>query len=68
MGFGLGTGMAAAFFEMTLRKIATRGIILMWHGASRSQAAVILFVVIIASLLEYPARHRFRGVQQLFRG
>src|SRR5258708_4506848 len=27
MGFGMGTGMAAAFFEMTLRKIATRGII-----------------------------------------
>ena len=31
MGFGLGTGMAAAFFEATLRKIATRGIILMWR-------------------------------------
>src|SRR5262249_36732252 len=34
MGFGLGTGMAAAFFEATLRKIATRGIILMWQSVA----------------------------------
>src|SRR5258708_16649922 len=29
MGFGIGTGMAAAFFEMTLQKISTRVIIFM---------------------------------------
>jgi putative ABC transport system permease protein len=50
MGFGMGTGMAAAFFEMTLRKIATRGIILMWQSVALT-GACILFVVIIASLL-----------------
>jgi len=50
MGFGLGTGMAAAFFEMTLQKIATRGIILMWQSVAIT-GGCILFVVIIASLL-----------------
>src|SRR6266404_393365 len=50
MGFGIGTGMAAAFFEMTLRKIATRGIILMWQSVALT-GGCILFVVIIASLL-----------------
>src|SRR2546427_11557384 len=50
MGFGMGTGMAAAFFELTLRKIATRGIILMWQSVALT-GGCILFVVIIASLL-----------------
>src|SRR5229473_2552755 len=50
MGFGIGTGMAAAFFEMTLQKIATRGIILMWQSIALT-GGCILFVVIIASLL-----------------
>src|SRR5258706_10381761 len=50
MGFGLGTGMAAAFFEATLRKIATRGIILMWQSIALT-GGCIFFVVIIASLL-----------------
>ena len=50
MGFGIGTGMAAAFFEMTLQKIATRGIILMWQSVALT-GGCILFVVILASLL-----------------
>jgi len=50
MGFGIGTGMAAAFFEMTLQKIATRGIILMWQSVALT-GGCILCVVIIASLL-----------------
>jgi putative ABC transport system permease protein len=50
MGFGIGTGMAAAFFEATLQKIATRGIILMWQSVALT-GGCILFVVIIASLL-----------------
>src|SRR5258706_232110 len=50
MGFGMGTGRAAAFFEMTLQKIATRGIILMWQSVALT-GGCILFVVIIASLL-----------------
>ena len=31
LGFALGTGMAATFFEITLHKLATRGIVLMWQ-------------------------------------
>ena len=50
MGFGVGTGMAAAFFEMTLRKIATRGIVLMWQNVVLTGCCILL-VVIIASLL-----------------
>jgi putative ABC transport system permease protein len=50
MGFSLGTGMAATFFEITVHKIATRGIILMWENVVIT-GLCILFVVIIASLL-----------------
>jgi putative ABC transport system permease protein len=50
MGFGLGTGMAALFFEITLRKIATRGLILMWQTVALTGGCILL-VVIIASLL-----------------
>ncbi len=50
LGFSLGTGMAATFFEITVRKLATRGIILMWENVVIT-GACILFVVIIASLL-----------------
>ena len=50
IGFSIGTGMAALFFEITLRKIATRGLVLMWQSVSLT-AACILLVIIIASLL-----------------
>ena len=50
VGFSMGTGMAAAFFEMTLRKIATRGLVLMWQNVVLT-ACCILLVVVIASLL-----------------
>jgi len=50
MGFSLGTGMAAAFFEMTLRLIATRGLILMWQNVVLTGGCILL-VVVIASLL-----------------
>src|SRR5260370_27154682 len=42
MGFGLGTGMAAAFFEMTLQQIATRRIILEWQSGALT-GGVLLF-------------------------
>src|SRR5499427_1819844 len=41
MGFGLGTGMAAVFFEITLRNIATRGLILMWQTVTLLEAATV---------------------------
>lgn len=50
MGFSMGTGMAAAFFEMTLRKIATRGLVLMWQNVVLTGCCILL-VVVIASLL-----------------
>ncbi len=50
IGFGLGTGGAAAFFELTLQQIATRGIVLMWQSVAIS-GALILLVVVLASLL-----------------
>lgn len=50
LGFALGTGMAATFFEIFLRKLATRGIVLMWQSVALT-AACIVFVVIVASIL-----------------
>ena len=50
LGFAVGTGMAASFFELTLHKIATRGIVLMWQCVGIT-GACIFFVVIVASVL-----------------
>jgi putative ABC transport system permease protein len=50
LGFALGTGMAAAFFEITLHQLATRGIVLMWQCVALT-GACILFVAIVASIL-----------------
>ncbi len=50
IGYSLGTGMAAAFFEVTGQQTATRGLILMWESAALT-GACIFFVVIVASLL-----------------
>ena len=50
LGFALGTGMAATFFEITLHQMATRGIVLMWQCVALT-GACILFVVIVASIL-----------------
>jgi putative ABC transport system permease protein len=50
LGFSIGTAMAATFFEVTLHKLATRGIVLMWQCVGIT-AGCILFVVIVASVL-----------------
>ena len=50
IGFAIGTGMAAVFFEVTLQKLATRGLILMWQNVALT-GGCILFVIIVASLL-----------------
>src|SRR6266852_3803966 len=50
LGFSLGTGMAATFFEIFLRQLATRGIVLMWQCVALT-GACIFFVVIVASIL-----------------
>ncbi len=50
LGFALGTGMAATFFEITSHMLATRGIALLWQCVALTGAA-ILGVVIVASIL-----------------
>ena len=50
LGFALGTGMAATFFEITLHNLATRGIVLMWQCAALT-AGCIFFVAAVASIL-----------------
>ena len=50
LGFTLGTGMAATFFEITLRQLQTRGIVLMWQCVGLTGASILL-VVIVASVL-----------------
>jgi putative ABC transport system permease protein len=50
LGFALGTGMAATFFEITLNVLPTRGIVLMWQNVALT-GACILFVAIVASVL-----------------
>jgi putative ABC transport system permease protein len=50
LGFALGTGLAATFFEITRHQLATRGIVLLWQCVGLT-GACIFFVVIVASLL-----------------
>jgi len=50
LGFALGTGMAATFFEIFSHKLATRGIVLMWQCVGLTGACILL-VVIVASVL-----------------
>lgn len=50
IGYALGTGMAAGFFEITLQKLATRGIVLMWQNVV-GVGLLMLAVVVAASLL-----------------
>jgi putative ABC transport system permease protein len=49
IGYALGTGLAALFFEVMSHKIATRGIILLWHNVVG--VGVLMFLVVIASSL-----------------
>ena len=50
IGFSIGSGMGATFFEIFSHKLATRGIILMWQSVALT-GGCILFVVILASIL-----------------
>ena len=50
LGFAVGTGMCATFFEITLRQLATRGMVLMWECAALT-AGCIFFVAAVASIL-----------------
>ena len=50
IGFALGTGMETVFTEIFLRKLATRGLILLWQNVAIT-AGCIFFVVLLASWL-----------------
>jgi len=50
IGFSIGTGMGAEFFNFFGQKLATRGIILMWQSVVLT-GGCIAFVVILASIL-----------------
>ena len=50
LGFALGTGLAAVFFQATLNGLATRGIVLLWQSVALT-GACILAVILVASLL-----------------
>lgn len=50
IGFSIGTGLCAGFFEITLHKMATRGIVLLWQSVAGTSVTIFV-VVIIASLL-----------------
>ena len=50
LGFALGTGLAASFFEVTLNLLQTRHIILMWQCVALTGGCIFL-VVVLASVL-----------------
>jgi putative ABC transport system permease protein len=50
IGFSLGTGMAAQFFDFFSQKIPTRGLVLLWQSVALT-GATIIFVMIFASIL-----------------
>jgi putative ABC transport system permease protein len=50
LGFTIGTGMAATFFEITRHQLATRGIVLLWESVALTGASIFV-VVIVSSLL-----------------
>jgi len=50
IGFSIGTGMAAEFFNFFGQKLATRGIILMWQSVALTGGCMVL-VMVLASIL-----------------
>jgi putative ABC transport system permease protein len=50
IGFAIGTGLAAVFFEITSKEVATRGLILPWYNVAIT-AAAMFSVIILSSLL-----------------
>jgi len=50
IGYAIGSGMAAAFFAITLQNIPTRGIVLLWQNMLGVGGAILL-AVFLASLL-----------------
>lgn len=65
IGFAIGTGLAAVFFEVVGREVATRGLILPWYNVAVTGAAI--FTVTIASSLLSIRRVLFLEAAAVFR-
>ncbi len=50
IGFSIGSGLCATFFEIFRHRLATRGIVLLWQSVAGT-GVTILVVVVVASLL-----------------
>jgi putative ABC transport system permease protein len=50
IGFSIGTGLCATFFEITRHQLATRGLVLLWQSVAGTGIAIFV-VVIVASIL-----------------
>jgi putative ABC transport system permease protein len=50
VGYAVGMGLSATFFEVTLHRTATRGIIMLWPTMVGT-GCIIFAIVILASLL-----------------
>ena len=50
LGFALGTGLAAAFFEIAARELAMRGITLMWQSVALTGTAILIVVAVASAL------------------
>jgi putative ABC transport system permease protein len=50
IGYALGTGMAAVFFELTASQTATRGIVLRWEAAVGVGVLMAMVVGVVAML------------------
>jgi putative ABC transport system permease protein len=50
LGFSIGTGLAAVFFEVTLQRMATRGIVLLWQAVAGT-GGLMVTIVTLASLV-----------------
>jgi len=50
IGYAIGMGLCAVFFEITLRQIATRGLVLMWQNMLGT-GLLVIFIVMVASIL-----------------
>ena len=51
IGYGIGMGLAAAFFETTKHAIALRGIVLLWPVMLGTGGAVMLIIVLACLMI-----------------
>ena len=50
LGYAIGMGITAVFFEITLQHLPTRGIVLLWQAVAGT-GITVLIIIVAASLL-----------------